>query len=416
MTKCNVCGKTANFGFEKGKALKCSSCKEEGMRDVVNKMCVVCEDLLCRDEISGAEVKRANFGLVYGKATHCAKHKEEGMENARSKQCLAEGCKIQPHFGLPQDKPTYCFEHKLTGMIDLLNKLCQHSEGCDTRPTYGYEKNKPIMCGAHIVTGMMDATHDFCQKKNCNTRATYGNPGNDKPSFCAKHPKSGMVDIRSKRCLEKDCDIRPSFGWPDTTIQLYCSRHQKDGMINLHLKWCEMCQLTSANPVYKPLCAKCYFFEHPDDPRVRNYKTKELAFTKKLKEVYQDAVLDKIIQGGCSKRRPDFLLDLGSHCVIVEIDENQHIDYDEMCENKRTMQLYTDLGNRNLVIIRLNPDHYTSDGVMTKGCFMLRKSGELIQTKEFKNRFNKLLDTVERNIEKVPDKAITLVNLFMSSQ
>ena len=30
---------------------------------------------------------------------------------------------------------------------------------------------------------------------------------------------------------------------------------------------------------------------------------------------------DKRIKCGCSKRRPDLLLDLGTHVIIVEIDE-----------------------------------------------------------------------------------------------
>ena len=65
---------------------------------------------------------------------------------------------------------------------------------------------------------------------------------------------------------------------------------------------------------------------------------------------------DKRVEGGCSKRRPDLLLDLGSHIIIVEIDKNKHNDYDCMCEHKRLMEISMDLSHRPIVFIRFNPD------------------------------------------------------------
>ena len=67
---------------------------------------------------------------------------------------------------------------------------------------------------------------------------------------------------------------------------------------------------------------------------------------------------DKKIQDGCSTRRPDLFLDLGYQIIIIEIDENQHIDYDCSCENKRIMELSQDVGHRPIVFIRFNPDDY----------------------------------------------------------
>ena len=43
---------------------------------------------------------------------------------------------------------------------------------------------------------------------------------------------------------------------------------------------------------------------------------------------------------------------------IVEIDENQHIEYDCSCENKRIMELSQDVGHRPIIFIRFNPDDY----------------------------------------------------------
>ena len=48
-----------------------------------------------------------------------------------------------------------------------------------------------------------------------------------------------------------------------------------------------------------------------------------------------DWICDKQINNGCSKRRPDILLDLRFKILIIEIDENQHNNYDCSCENDK---------------------------------------------------------------------------------
>ncbi len=50
---------------------------------------------------------------------------------------------------------------------------------------------------------------------------------------------------------------------------------------------------------------------------------------------------------------------MGSHIVIVEVDENKHDTYDRTCENRRLMKISQDLYHRHIVMIRLirfNPD------------------------------------------------------------
>ncbi len=71
-----------------------------------------------------------------------------------------------------------------------------------------------------------------------------------------------------------------------------------------------------------------------------------------------DWVEDKRVKDGCSLRRPDLFLDMGSHVVIVEVDENQLDTYDCTCENRRTMELSRDVSHRPLVMVRFNPDGY----------------------------------------------------------
>ena len=57
-------------------------------------------------------------------------------------------------------------------------------------------------------------------------------------------------------------------------------------------------------------------------------------------------VFDRQVQNGCSKKRPDVLLDVSTHHIIVEIDENRHINYDTTCENKENKWNYTKIGGK----------------------------------------------------------------------
>jgi hypothetical protein len=59
---------------------------------------------------------------------------------------------------------------------------------------------------------------------------------------------------------------------------------------------------------------------------------------------------------GCSKKRPDLFFDLPLHCVIVEIDETQHLTYNDNCECARLNEIAGSVGGRSLITIRFNPD------------------------------------------------------------
>jgi hypothetical protein len=67
---------------------------------------------------------------------------------------------------------------------------------------------------------------------------------------------------------------------------------------------------------------------------------------------------DKIIVGGCSKYRPDIVLDAIHAKIIIEIDENQHKSYSSECEKSRMMQIHQDFGGIPIIFIRYNPDSY----------------------------------------------------------
>ncbi len=129
-------------------------------------------------------------------------------------------------------------------------------------------------------------------------------------------------------------------------------------------------------------------------------------------------VADKIVDGGCSKRRPDLLLDLGYQIVIIEIDENQHIDYDCSCENKRLMELSQDLEHRPIVFIRFNPDEYEKDEKTISSCWCNNNKGICVVKKSKKSEWIERLDVLKHQIEywvnpkNTTNKTIEIIELF----
>jgi hypothetical protein len=179
--------------------------------------------------------------------------------------------------------------------------------------------------------------------------------------------------------------------------------------------WCQ----TIGNPKYDYYCVYCYINLFPNKSVTVNYKTKEKDVVDKIKSTFQNFtwIADKRVQDGCSRRRPDLLLDMGSHIIIVEIDENKHTDYDCSCENKRLMELSQDLQHRPIVFIRFNPDDYTNqDGILVKSCWKLNRLGIMQVTKkkekEWEERIDILKQQIQYWIDNSTEKTIEIVELF----
>lgn len=248
----------------------------------------------------------------------------------------------------------------------------------------------------------------ICKDTDCKKHASYNFKGLKERLFCSKHAWPGMVDVAHKRCKAADCEMFPVYNFKGGKA-LFCKTHAEEGMIDVANKLCSSCGLT--RPSFKELCTTCFYFQNPDHVKTRNHKTRENTFMMPLKGLYPDLSLDKVVQGGCSKRRPDGHIELFTHGIIIEIDENQHVGYS--CENKRTMEIFQDLGSRPLIFIRLNPDSYTIDNKKHASAFSLSKStGQLSpKPKEFGMRFNALLEAIDK-AKKVPSKEITVIELF----
>ena len=180
----------------------------------------------------------------------------------------------------------------------------------------------------------------------------------------------------------------------------------------------EYCE-TSGLSKYNGYCLPCCIQVCPELEVSRNYKTKEKDVVDRIKETFPNFtwIADKKIKDGCSLRRPDLFLDMGSHIIIVEVDENQHNDYDCSCEHKRLMEISQDVGHRSIVFIRFNPDSYTNpDGVLVKSCWKLNKIGVMLisksKEKEWVERINSLKAQIQYWIDNPTEKTIEIIELF----
>jgi hypothetical protein len=123
---------------------------------------------------------------------------------------------------------------------------------------------------------------------------------------------------------------------------------------------CSIC-LTSKINDDEIMCEKC------KDSTLTNKtiksKYKELSVKQKLIENNIDISLyDKVIPKGCSKKRPDFIINTNWGIIVIEVDEFQHnrISYSCECEITRMKQIYFDIGieHGKVLFIRYNPDNY----------------------------------------------------------
>jgi hypothetical protein len=114
-------------------------------------------------------------------------------------------------------------------------------------------------------------------------------------------------------------------------------------------------------------------------------------------------------------------LDLGYQVIIVEVDENQHEQYDCSCENKRLMELSQDVNHRPLVFIRFNPDDYMLSETRITSCWAYNKLGvctiKKTKQKEWSVRLETLCSQITywMNESHQTDKMVEVIPLFYDS-
>ena len=325
-----------------------------------------------------------------------------GKRKYRCKEC--NGSEVCEH-----DKSKYdCIECKGSNRCEVHNKLKRNCKECNGNIfcIHGNRKARcKECCGSEIC--IHNISKYYC-KECCGS--VFCEHGRQK-RVCKECGGSQICEHGKEKYYCRECG--GSLFCQHDKNKNFCKKC--DGSKLCKTSYCEI----SGNLKYEGYCLTCFIHMFPDKPNTRNYKTKENHVVERVTKIFSNFtwVADKKVQDGCSRRRPDLLLDMGSHIIIVEIDENKHTDYDCSCENKRLMELSQDLQHRPIVFIRFNPDDYTNQhGVLVKSCWKLNKLGVMTipknKQKEWEERIECLRKQIQYWIDNPTDKTIEIVELF----
>ena len=323
-----------------------------------------------------------------------------------------EGCGENAYYKYNEDY--YCRKHKVEEAIDI--RHCVHGvqkayckEGCGGSAycDHGVRKAYCKDCGGSALC-VHKKEKALCKEEGCGgsafcvhgkIKATCKEEGCGGSAFC---------DHGKRKATCKDCGG-----------SAYCDHGKlKVNCITCNPKRaCGYCKYVYVDPRYRfhPYCFRCYCFLNPDAEIPRKFKIKEIHLRDALKARLGNVtmVFDKTVDGGCSRKRPDVLIDDGGFPVIIECDENKHSGYDSSCENKRVMELFSDLGSRPLRMIRFNPDAYKDDaGVKHSSCFKPTTTGLSVNKKEWEHRVNILVELIEKKMKTEPRKEVEMSYLF----
>ena len=332
--------------------------------------------------------------------------------------CKGDNCKDKKKYAFynfAELKPKYCCECKEDAMVDVKSTKCIK---CKIKcPNFNFpNENKPIYCGDCKKDGMVDVKSPkciTCKKQH----PIYNLPNENKALYCRDCKKDGMINVISPKCIT--CKIKcPNFNFPNENKAIYCGDCKKDGMVDVISPKCitNLCEQQSKKDNY---CMRCYYYHNPDK-RPKRLKVKEEEVLNYLKEELKDIELitDKALIGDgiCLKNRPDVLIHLNNHSIIIEIDEDQHKFYNPICDEARINNIQEAL-NRPIVIIRFNPDDYTENGRKIKSCFKNdEKTGFKVipknQQQNWDNRLAKLKQTIINELDNNTDEPIRIIKLF----
>lgn len=399
--------------------------------------------IFCQYE--GGCTNRAHFNYLFQEEKYCIDHKAFDMPNLTNRLCKFVGdiikydkrgniidqffgqCPIRASKSIPEYvKAMFCGTHSTSDMINtyrnnygrLCPELLEDGTICGKTGIYNYVGEKPIYCVTHKTDGMENLSknkcvHIFENGKRCNINPYFNFENEEYGKYCDVHKLDGMINIID-RCngFEEDgtrCTVVGSYNIKGVTKR-FCARHKTPEMTHKYFKMCTYCELVMVRDEqkYKGLCMLCFNHNYPDSPLIRNYKTKENSVALFIQSSFPELniVYDKTIIGGTSRRRPDILITLNTHYIIIEVDEDCHTDpkYTKEYEQLRVDEIHSDLKFNNLVFIRFNPDAYIQNEKKITSCWNSDAKIKKNKVIEWNQRLNSLKEKVEYWVENMPIK------------
>ena len=425
MKTCITCKKIKEDSlFSKGRN-QCKECRNASRKCIHNKSKYTCKECnpISNEQIEKIkiETKKCNicneiktldqFGVKHNQCNKCKYIKSLCIHKKEKKKCKeCGGTSICEHNKIK----TRCKECK-GGSICPHNKIKSNCKECGGSQICEHGR---IKCRCTLCGGSSICEHNKIQI-NCVECGGSQICEHDKLKHNCVECEGSQICTHSK--IKKHCiTCNPSIKCEHDKFKQACIICNP----NVACRDCKEIYVDKSTHCY-PLCEGCFSFKFPNHPKVIRYKIKERYLVDELKtrltEHKVQMLCDKIIEGGCSSRRPDVLIDCLTHSIIIECDENQHKNYE--CENKRLMQLFLDLGNRPLIMIRFNPDNYKDkNNKIVKSCFQPLKDKEQLNAKRFydinKKEWLRRISILEFEIKKYltlntfPDKEITEIKYF----
>lgn len=373
--KCEECKVTrASCGIPGERPTHCGKCKKDGMMNLTRERCVECKTTI------------PSYGIEGKKPSHCVKCKKEGMIHLgeKCKDCNKKQC----YYNYEGMKAKYCVECKKENMIDVRSSKCII---CKVKqPTFKNITSKlATHCGDCKEEDMFDCKSKMCEK--CKKK----NPiyGYEKITHCLDCKEERMVDLKNKKCIvcnKHQASYSKEIGIPAS----HCKSCKPESLIDVKHKQCKnnSCDVRG-NTKYRGYCSWCFQHLFPDNPlskQIRN-KTYEsevaIAVLERDKEYKHDKPM---FLGGCDcsvRRRVDFWKIIGNTVLAIEVDEEQHKQYNSKEEELRYDDLYMAFSGK-WIFIRFNPNNFKD------------VSGKLNRMR-LKDKLPTLLEEIEKHEERI---------------
>lgn len=225
-------------------------------------------------------------------------------------------------------------------------------------------------CRASAVKGTALCTKhgggNICEVENCQKLARgagvrcteHGGGYKCKIDGCTNDARDG-----TRRCAQHGGGRRCSFEGGCERLARgdtdHCVRHgggQRCVRADAHV----LDELPPHAPYEGKLCWSCFVALHPEKAhsKVRKEHLVLAELERLCPDVFEQATRrewDCPVEGGCSLKRPDLLLDFGIHAVVVEVDELQHATMPCWDEDTRVAVIAADL-QVPLCVLRLRVD------------------------------------------------------------